>query len=209
MKPIRLDPDQVPVFTSDQIDDYGLPEEWGFETYRIVENRDTMTFTTDFKLEQTYYKRPIHRYCRKKRFLSTLYQLLGDKGKVPPHVIAVIQTYWKPGDNWNQIRKMLKHYKLSMYYNRIPYIVQQLSQQNSVNKISADQYRDIIADFDRFCFWFDQNKEHLDRRYFPNMRFIALKLIHGHGVTFNYPIPLARTRRKLKQLEHIWNLFIN
>ena len=209
MLPIRYDPDGAAIFTSNQIDDYGFPEYWGFEVYRVVENRDTTTFTTDYKLEQSYYKRPIHRYCRKTRFLTVLHHLLGDKGKVPEHIVTIIKTYIQPGDVWNQVRRMLKHFKLSIYYNRIPYIIQQITQQNSSKQVSADQYRDIISDFDRFCSWFEQRKHEFERSYFPNMRFIALKLVQLHGVELNYDIPLVRTQRKLKQLEFIWNLFIN
>lgn len=209
MQPFRIDLDGVPLFTSNQIDDYGFPEHWGFEVYRIVENRDSVVMTTDFKLEQSYYKRPIHRYCRKKRFMTTLHKLLGDKGKVPEHIIQIIQTYIQPGDLWNQIRAMLKHFKCSIYYNRIPYIINRMTRVNSVPPVSADQYREMAAEFDRFCYWFDQNKHQFDRTYFPNMRFIALKLIQAQGIELNYPIPFARTKRKLKQLEFIWNLFIN
>jgi hypothetical protein len=208
MQPIRYDPDNVPVFSSDQIDDYGFPEYWGFEVYRIVENRDTMNLTTDYKMESSYYRRPIHRYCQKSRFLNVLYQLLGDRGKVPEHIVTVIKSYIKPGELWNQVRKILKHYKFSLYYNRIPYIIQQITQQNSVPKIHVDQYRSLIEDFDRFQYWFQHHKQFLNRTYFPNMRFIALKLIEKHGIHLNYTIPLARTQRKLKQLEHLWSLFI-
>ncbi len=207
MLPLRYDPDNVPVFTSDQVDDYGFPEFWGFDVYRIVENRECMKMTTDYKMEQSYYKRPIHRYSRKTRFMTVLHHLLGDKGRVPDFVIAIIQTYMKPGDEWNQVRRMLKHYKLSMYYNRIPYIIQQITKTNSASPVSADQYQGIVADFDRFLYWFEQHKHQFERTYFPNMRFIALKLIQLHGVELNYPIPLVRTQRKLKQLEQLWDLF--
>lgn len=206
MQPFRLDPDGVPVFTSCQIDDYGFPEHWGYDLYRIIENRDTTTFVTDYKMEQAYYKRPIHRYCRKKRFMTTLHQLLGDKGKVPEHVLVIILTYAKPGNVWNQIRRMLKHFKWSIYYNRIPYIIQQVYKQPTT-KVSADQYRDISKSFDLFCHWFEEHKFMFERTYFPNMRFIALKLIEMHGITLHYDIPFARTQRKLKQLEFIWSSF--
>lgn len=208
MKPVRMDPDGVPVFTNHQIDDYGFPEHWGYEMYRIVENRDTMDMKTDFKMETSYYKRPIHRYCRRIRFMNTLHQLLGDKGKVPDWVIGIVQTYLKPGDVWNLTRNILKHYRLRLYYNRIPFIVQQITKTNSTKPVHSEQYEAIMKDFDRFCYLFDQHKETLKRKYFPNMRFMALKLMEKHGIEMNYSIPLTRTHRKRKDLEFIWNWFM-
>lgn len=208
MIPIRFDEDGVAVFTNHQVDDYGFPEHWGFETYRIVENRDTVNMATDYKMEMGYYRRPIHRYCRKQRFTSTLHQLLGDKGKVPDWVVAIVKTYLKPGDMWNHTRNILKHYKLRLYYNRIPYIVQQITKTNSAKPVHSDQYRAVMADFDRFCYLFDNHKHSFKRKYFPNMRFMALKLIERHGIELNYSIPLTRTMRKRKDLEFIWNWFL-
>ncbi len=208
MQPFRYEND-LPVFTTFQIEEYGLPEEWGYEQYEVIENRDTMHMTTDYKLEQQYFKRPIHRYCRKKRFKTVLGQLCGDTGKVPPMWVAIVSTYLKPDepDLWNQARKILKHYKQRLYYNRIPYILQQITLKNSAKKIHADQYRAILEDFDRFCFVYDQNKQYMNRTYFPNMRFVALKLLAYHGVEFNYEIPVARNKQKQKELEEIWNWF--
>lgn len=209
MIPIRYDEDGVPVFTNDQIDDYGLPEHWGFELlYRVVENRDTMKMVTDYKMESEYYRRPIHRYCRRHRFTSVLLQLLGDKGKVPDWVVDIVKTYLKPGDIWNHTRNILKHYKLRLYYNRIPYIVQQITKTNSAKPIHSDQYQAVMIDFDKFCYFFDNHKHALKRTYFPNMRFIALKLIEKNGIQLNYDIPLTRTMRKRKDLEFIWNWFL-
>lgn len=207
MIPIRYE-GETAIFTNHQVDDYGLPDEWGFEDYLVIEDRSTMNFATDFKLEQSYYKRPVHRYSRLERFETTLQQLMGEKGKVPDHVMTIVSWYVKESpDMWNAVRKVLKHFKWRLYYNRIPYIVHQLTQKPSVNwSRTYDQYQAIIADFQKLCYLFDQKKELLQRKYFPNMRFIALKLLEKHGVTFEYPIPLTRTSRKLKDLEYIWGL---
>jgi hypothetical protein len=44
-----------------------------------------------------------------------------------------------------------------------------------------------------------------ERKYFPNLRFVALKLIEKYGGKFNLKIPFIRTRRKFKILEKIIN----
>jgi hypothetical protein len=209
MIPFRFDDDNVPCFTNHQIDDYGFPENWGYEVYRIIENRDTNYMTTDYKMESSYYKRPVHRYSRRQRFVNVLHQLLGDKGKVPEWVVSIVKTYLKPGDIWNHTRSILKHYKLRIYYNRIPYIVHQITKTNSSKPVHVNQYENVMADFDRFCYLYDQHKNIFKRTYFPNMRFMALKLIEKHGIELNYPIPFTRTNRKRKDLEFIWQWFLN
>ena len=42
-------------------------------------------------------------------------------------------------------------------------------------------------------------------KYFPNMRFIALKFLELYGADIQFHIPFIRTKRKLKPLEKIWN----
>lgn len=41
MKPVRWDEDQVPVFDSNQIELYGLPEYFGVYKYRVIALRET------------------------------------------------------------------------------------------------------------------------------------------------------------------------
>jgi hypothetical protein len=38
---------------------------------------------------------------------------------------------------------------------------------------------------------------------------MALKLIEKHGIELNYPIPFTRTNRKRKDLEFIWQWFLD
>ncbi|MEG3883803.1 hypothetical protein QT971_06285 [Microcoleus sp. herbarium19] len=208
MQPLRYE-NGIPIFSSTQIDDYGFPENWGFIYYEIIENRDTTTFATDYKLEQSYYKRPIHRYNRKQRFKNVIGQLMGDRGKVPDNIVSIVGFYLQPGDRWNEVRRVLKSFQWRIYYNRIPYIIQQLTKMNSTNKIHIDQYTNVMEDFDHFCFLFEKHKSELGRKYFPNMRFIALKLIEKNGIQLNYPIPVTRTVRKQKELDSLWDWFIN
>lgn len=209
MQPFRIDEDGVAVFTNNQIDDYGFPEWHGYDVYRVIETRACQELVTDFTLENQYDKRPVHRYCRKKRFQTVLGHLLNDKGKVPPHIIKLVQEEMFPNrELWDEVRTILKQHKLRIYYNRIPFIIQQLDKVSSSKPVRAYQYRDIMKDFDQFCFWFEQVKHQWKRSYFPNMRFIALKMMERHGIELNYEIPLTRTLRKRKDLEQIWYQYI-
>lgn len=206
MLPIGYDANDstLPLFTTSQIDDYGLPLFWGYDRYLVVETRDDTKYVTDFKMEQEMYRRPIHRYNRRERFYHTLTYLLGDRGKVPPTVLLICNIYAEP--TWEGVRKVLKEYKWRVYYNRIPFILQHMVGKQMA-QVKAEQYRAIMADFDWFHAWFEQNKFLMDRKYFPNMKFIALKLMDRHGIVTTHPIPGARTKRKTKELEEIWDLF--
>lgn len=205
MLPFHYREDGTPVFTQDQLHDYGLPSDYGFKYYDVIESPQ---FVSEFNPHARCWGRPIHRYNRRSRFYNTLLQLLGDRGTVPEHVLTLVKAYLKPDeDPWNGTRRILKHFKFRIYYNRIPYIVKQLKNQNSTQKIKSDQYYNIMEEFGTFCFWFETHKRELNRKYFPNMRFLALKLALKHGIQFNYTIPLTRTSRKEKELEHIWDLF--
>ena len=206
MKPVKYE-NGLPVFLTSQLDDYGFPEDWGYDQYEVVETRDTVTMTTDFKLEQSYDKRTIHRYYGSDRFNMVLGQLLGDRGTVPDHIVSLVKAYYKEGE-WDGVRKILKHYKLRLYYNRIPYILQQITKLNSVGKVTAIQYQKIQYNYRWFCIWYEQHKSKFQRLYFPSMRFIALKCMELADVPLNYEIPLARTERKYKQLMVLWNAFL-
>lgn len=203
MKPIRIDDDGIPLFTNLQIDDYGFPEHWGYEKYRVIESREG-NFVSDHSLEHERDFRKIHRYCRLSRFKTCLLNLLGERGKIPAHVTIMVKTYLKPDsrDKWNDTRRILKLYKQRRYYDNIPIILKQLNYGRLFKAITSEQLENIVNDFKCLSSRFEETKT--ARRYFPNIRFIVLKLLEHHGIEQNYPIPLARTSRKLKTLNQLW-----
>ena len=210
MKPIKIDPDGVPVFSNIQINDYGLPEYWGFEVYRVSESLEA-DFVTDYKMEQTLFLKKIHRYSRVARFKVCLFNLLGERGIIPPMVQMMIKCYLKPDskDKWNDTRRLLKHFKQQKYYDQIPSILKCLSYGRCFPSLTCLQFEDLITDFQRLSEKFDRQKKQYKRRYFPNIRFVVLKLLESHGITPIYPIPLVRTSRKMKSLQELWDLLIN
>ena len=68
---------------------------------------------------------------------------------------------------------------------------------------------DFILDrFDRASDRFDQLKEQDQlgaRKYFPNLRYVALRLLAEHEATFNYPVILLKTKSKLKPMDELFN----
>lgn len=211
MKPIKIDPDGVPVFSSTQIDDYGLPEHWGYEVYRVSESLEA-NLVSDYKMEHEMFFRKIHRYSRLARFKVCLFNILGERGNIPAFVLTMIKTYLKPNsvDKWNDTRKLLKHFKQRKYYDQIPAILKKLSYGRCFPSLTNTQFEAIINDFKCLSDKFERVKKEHARTYFPNIRFIVLKLLDLHGINPNYPIPLVRTSRKMKSLQELWtSLLIN
>lgn len=205
MKPIRIDADGVPLFSSRDIDDYGLPELYNYHVYRVIESRD-LNFVTDYNMEQQREWRKIHRYSRQSRFKTTLLNLLGERGKIPIQTVRLVKAFLNPKskDLWNDTRSILKHFKMGKYYDNIPIILKQAGFGSCYGKITATEIRDIVRDFKMLSSRYDNMKTNHKRVYFPNIRFIVLKLLERHGFHPRYKIPLVRTVRKSKSLNTLW-----
>ena len=207
-QPLRFE-DYIPVYTSDQIEIYGLPDNWGVFYYTVIETRESAhPQIIDFALtsDRRGSLRPIHRYSRLERFESVLYQLIGARGKVPKRIINYINLvgYNKsPELLWESIRRILKEKGWRLYYNRIPTILQLLGESKTINfQDQALLISEIVNDFRKLSASFDRRPG--TRKYFPNLRFIALKLLEAHGAVFEYMIPFIRTPRKIATMESVW-----
>lgn len=205
MKPTRIDTDGVPLFTTNDIDDYGFPENWGYTIYRVIESRDPV-YVLDYKMEQEMNWVKIHRYSRLARFRATLLNLLGERGNVPSSVYSMVNSYLKKDstDLWNDVRKILKHFKQRKYYDNIPMILRQLGRGRCFNALNFQQLELIVNNFMFLSEKFERTKKQYSRTYFPNIRFVVLKILETHGMVSNYPIPKVRTSRKMKSLEELW-----
>lgn len=205
MQPFKIDPDGTPCFTTNDVDDYGFPELYGFEIYRIIDSRDK-PMVSDFKMEHQYDLRPIHRYDRIARFKSTLFNIIGERGSVPEHVVNMVSQYiGDTTDPWNDCRRILKHYKQRAYYNRIPFIINRLKLGKGYKVLGSTIIDEIINKFKSISDKFERAKDVLKRRYFPNIRFIVLKLLEHYNIETGYTVPLVRTARKNKTLNLLWD----
>ncbi len=167
-------------------------------------------FAMDYDQELSYNQnaKKKHRYSRKDRFRFTLYQLVGNSGDVPHQVSTFVRR--KLGSRirrnkiWNRVRSILKNEGLRRYYNRIPQIISTITGL----KPTGDSYfclHQCLADFDRFDYQFDSSlRQKWKRAYFPNLRFVALKLLDKYGVKYPYTVPFVRTARKRKYLNKLW-----
>lgn len=160
---------------------------------------------TDWKGEQERRGalRPIHRYSRVERFIGVLYQLLGYRGTVPKDVLEVVR-YWgiEKGKEWEGVRFILKQYEWSKYYNMIPAILYSFG----IRHLGIQYFKveEIVCKFMSMSENFN-SKKFSGRVYFPNLRYVALRLLDESGMEFGYHIPKIRTKRKEAVMQDIYD----
>lgn len=167
----------------------------------MINNRTSWPAEYGYKeeMEAKLRVRPIHRYNRLERFKNTLDQLLGCRGNVNDNVMRLMINV----SDWESVRKILKSNKLPKLYNQIPLILRKLGFGNCIEFDNFHtSYVNILKEFNIMHYNFNLQRG-CEKRYFPNLRFVALKLIEKHGGKFNLKIPFIRTKRKYKVLEKI------
>lgn len=183
--------------------------------YAFWDVRDNLNseYMLDYSQEIEYSLncKKLHRYSRKDRFRFILYQLLGISGDIPKSVVTIVRRGLGKKTNtstiWNQVRLLLKQNKLRKYYNRIPQLIRHVVHKSPTG-ITYSRVASILEDFSNFDYQFDNNlRFKWDRRYFPNLRFVALKLIAKYEISFPYHVTLVRTSRKKKYLEKLYEQF--
>lgn len=204
MNPFKFDHDGTPCFTKRDVDDYGMPEMYGYTNYLVVDNEQHYVY--DYTMEHEADLRKIHRYDRVARFKATLLDILGERGNIPESVMGLIKTYLKTTskDPWNDCRKILKHYKQRSYYNKIPMILRNMKIKGFI--VKGNLIEELVNEFRSISLKFEEYRDLHDRSYFPNLRFIVIKLLEKHGVTSIYTIPKMRTDRKHRSLDQLWNI---
>jgi hypothetical protein len=181
-------------------------------------------------MEHSSLGRKVHRYDRVERFKTVLMHLLGGRGVVPKEVLErvedeiirySVQTVWldvqkilrKNGNFWyknfEQFRLISRSEILTKlgdgkYFNRIPYILRFLGFKPKI--VFTGSIVDLcMIDFVKMSSRFDAIKDGLtERKYFPSLRYVALRLLEIHGTTFEYEIPLVKTPCKVKVLDDIF-----
>ena len=163
---------------------------------------------------------PIHRYSRTIRFKTILGQLVGHTGFVTKRskdmleealedLSAFERDYTPPCMVWETIRSHLKNNGRQIFYNRIPAIAAKLKLADFRNITTTKQIANVLDDFESMHEIFGRIRHKLQRRYFPNLRFTALKLMEKHGIKLPIHIPMTRTNLKKevleKDFETIWD----
>lgn len=190
----------IPQFTTDQITD-GQPEQYGFYEYDIIDKPSPFALNWEDEVLQPK-KRNVHRYVRYERFRNTLAQLMVGHGDVPHHILNAFPKL--KGNLWENTRVFLKANLHRIYYNRIPSILATLG----YIKYKPQRQRtftDILDDFKEMDSIYDSIKHKLNRKYFPNLRYTAVRLMQRHGINLPYEIPRARTPKKTTSLDETFD----
>lgn len=211
--PHRRDENGVAIFTSAQLE-WCKPEDLGFdEDYHVIELEETAhpavfapTVGRDggwVNLGVEVKRKTVHLYDRYERFRFIVCQLMAYSGDVPPRVLKSMPKTFGP-DPWEEARRILKMNGWKIYYNRIPAILAAKGIRQGKKFCSHNVLPLILQDFRRLNDTWPQIKTQFGRDYFPNLRYIALRLMHRHGVAPSYTIPLARTPRKRILLDEMY-----
>ncbi len=209
-EPVKFEFDGTPVYTRDQIDLFGEPEVYGVWTYLVVSSHDNeypprtewvdeQRMCEDFKF--------VHRYCRVSRFKSVLYQLLGFRGKYDFEILDLFADLDEdPSKVWASARKILKANGAAKHYNLIPCILVDLKYPLRIKPAPKTIWK-IESHFLKLSMKFNDIKPTLPgRTYFPNLRYVALRLLKQYGCVFEYEVPELLTARVKKRLDILYEL---
>lgn len=209
-QPVRLDDSGIPVYESWQLEMYGLPDVWGIWKYMVVETRETSwPLVVDYSFGQQCSQRPVHRYVRCERFHTTVIHLTGLGGKVPDEIVEEVENKLDdndPDSMWYSVQKILRGLGKSRYFNRIAYILEKIGY---VKMMDGNVRLDRVFDhFQRMSTKFDHGVFGV-RKYFPPLRYVAIRLLHLEGAVFNYRIPAVKTDCKVDGLNRIFNILFS
>lgn len=204
------------IFTTSQLA-WGYPEDFGWSSpYEVIEQEQplALNYSDEINLPKL---RPVHRYCRRERFKTVLAQLMGYTGfatnkqqklNLPDKIKNILPRnikYTPKSQMWETVREALKEHRYHIYYNRIPAILASLSMIQYKIFANEGKFSNILADFDRMHQVFAKIKHTLHRKYFPSLRYVALRLMEKHNVRQPFEIPLTRTVQKRAELAEIYD----
>ena len=195
----------IPVYRREDVDLYGQPDYYGLSDYLVVCTLDDIApRKMDWKEEQDRKGslRPPHRYCRMARFKALLRDMVGGKD-IPQEALDLIKDFNGFEDGLaERVRDRFKKSGFQKFYNSIPMIVKRLKGE----PIDFDWRVIEICeqDFKAMSYKFDFEYQGR-RKYFPNLRYVALTLFELNGFDYGLEIKKVRTPRKVKVLEDIFD----
>lgn len=204
MVPIRYD-GETAIFTTDQVDILGDPDYYGFTKYLVIEGNPTYQIGIDHWSHSILKKK--HRYSRVLRFKGVLKSLFGDTKIKPESIAEIVGLYanMKTDKPYEEVRRIVKSFGLQKVYAQIPAIVYKVYKIRLIElppNLATNSSATMQSIIDRFIvfenLFYQLGKQ--DRKYFPNLKFTALRIMKGMGIE-NKHIPVLRTKRKIKALD--------
>ena len=214
MNPYKIEAG-ISYFYLRDVEIYGCPSTYGFSRFHVIDADPIYCYTN--YLDNPGYSikpdRPTHLYDRLLRFRIVVSQLLGYKFSVAKSVQK--SERWEKfskevsgimSDYWNECRRILKNHNFSKYYNCIPSIIRQYCYFKDKVHYTETDFQLIMMTFKYIQEKFKTEKD--GRVYFPNLRFIALKIMEFHRIPLQYPIPLLITKSKAKFLNDYFDKLV-
>jgi hypothetical protein len=221
MEPIGCE-NGIKKFSKNQVNAFGCPSFYGYNNFEVIETNESIEYASDYKMESNYYmvNRSVHVYSRLERFELVLSQLMCMSLNVSNRILKsdrwldmIDEVAQIEENHWICTRNILKKYKFNTYYNRIPGIISvaQGWKITSFNNSVSVIYSNILKDFTKMDVQFEKFKG-VVYKYFPNLRYVALKLMQHHQYYPAFDIPFAITKAKIvsldKTFDDLW-YFIN
>lgn len=108
---------------------------------------------------------------------------------------------WDPDTVWTRIQKELSKIGERKYFNRISRIMESMGMESLV--IGKARCGDVLERFVEISRKFDEMKWE-GRKYFPCLRYVALRLLKDYGTEFSVRVPLVKTAYKVKVLDDVY-----
>tara|TARA_R110002126_G_scaffold78877_1_gene196178 strand:- start:112 stop:753 length:642 start_codon:yes stop_codon:yes gene_type:complete len=208
--PIRVE-FGIPTYSSSDIEMFGLPDHYGVWQYMVVETRETSwPLVHEWTPPENVKK---HKYDRIERF-ETIVRYLCGGGKIPLEVYEWFEENMfdhNPTTMFATCQKLLRKKKWGRYTNRIPLIIEGFGYSRVVvrPRVGGVIVSNVFEKFRMMSVKFDGMPKTKEWKYFPNMRYVALRLMQMNGVTFNYTLPLVKTPSKVAVLENKFDILFN
>lgn len=206
----------VPVYTRTMIDLFGLPQT--HFNYLVID--DSIEYLHSYSTLETHCENlnNVHRYDRLARFSTMLLQIIGDAQITSQKGLKCIKQVSKqlPKDYdlqslstiYQLVRTVMRRNGLKIYYNRIATILHEFNITDVRRHYSTHLVNNVIQDFEKMHYAFTKISHKISRKYFPNLKYVALKLLLKYGFSNPFGLKLAKTPSRLQKLdmdfEYIW-----
>lgn len=215
MIPYKIE-DGVSFFYLRDVEIYGCPSVFGYTKFYVIDADPVYQHVT-YDENPGFTWKPLrlpHLYDRTLRFRVIVCQLLGYKFSIAKSVLKT-EKWLKTsleisdinGNYWFECRRVLKNNNFTKYYNCIPSIVREYCYFKEKVVYTENDFNLIMMTFVYLQDAFKKNN--CGRKYFPNLRFVALKVMEFHKIPLQFPIPLLITKTKIKSLTDIFNVLVS
>lgn len=189
------------------------PAAQGILNYFVIECADiacplTLEYHEEVRLKTEGVTR--HRYIRYMRFKYTIDRLCGNSRVIiPSDIVQLLEDELffdevSPENVWELLRAALKKHGLKRFYDRIPCLITYLGYPWKIHMTSPVMNK-ILRDFQEMSDTFNELQRGgiIEYQHFPNLRYIALKLMEKYQVEIDFYIPFVRVKKVYEKLELI------